>query len=119
MTRRKIGVLSGLIVSLMVFVLATRGPSAPRPNPPGTFSFAVLGDAPYYIWEDMQYAIVLKELDANDLSLVLHVGIFSGGPVRTNSTNEVSIGTTSYAIRWFTHPATARLACRGGLVTRR
>ncbi len=43
MTRRKLVVLSVLIVSLTLFVLATRGPSAPKPNPPGTFSFAVLG----------------------------------------------------------------------------
>ena len=74
LTRRKLVIIFALIVSLGIFVVATRGPSAPKPNPPGTFSFAVLGDAPYYAWEDMQYGIVLQELDANDLSLVIHVG---------------------------------------------
>lgn len=34
----------------------------------------MLGDAPYYVWEDLQYAVVLQELDANDLSLVIQVG---------------------------------------------
>ncbi len=61
-------------LAVLAFVLATRGPAAPKPNPPGTFSFAVLGDAPYYFWEDLQYGQVLKELDSNDLSLVIHVG---------------------------------------------
>jgi len=74
MTRRRLAFLSLLIVILTVFVWATSGPSKPKANPPGTFSFAVLGDAPYYFWEDLQYAIVLKELDANDLSLVIQVG---------------------------------------------
>ncbi len=74
MTRKKLLVGAILVLFTAVFFLATRGPSAPKPNPPGTFSFAVLGDAPYYVWEDLQYAIVLKELDANDLSLVIHVG---------------------------------------------
>jgi len=57
-----------------VVFLAIRGPEAPVPNPPGTFSFAVLGDAPYYVWEDLQYRLVLQALDANDLSSVIHVG---------------------------------------------
>ena len=57
-------------------LLVTRGVPAPAPNPPGTFSFAVLGDAPYYALhgETLQYRLVLQELDAHDLSLVLHVG---------------------------------------------
>jgi hypothetical protein len=65
----------GLILSLLVVVfLITRGPEAPVPNPPGTFSFAVLGDAPYYPWEDLQFQLVLKSLNANDLSWIIHVG---------------------------------------------
>ena len=74
MTRKKLLVAVILILVGAVFFFATRGPSAPKPNPPGTFSFAVLGDAPYYVWEDIQYGLVLKELDANDLSLVIQVG---------------------------------------------
>jgi hypothetical protein len=73
-TRRKLVFSCVLVVALGTFVLATRGPAAPKPNPPGTFSFAVLGDAPYFFWEDFQYSLVLKELEANDLSLVIHVG---------------------------------------------
>ena len=73
-TRRKLILLCVLLVALGAFVLATRGPATPKPNPPGTFSFAVLGDAPYYFWEDLQYSLVLQELEANDLSLVIQVG---------------------------------------------
>ncbi|HEV8482045.1 MAG TPA: metallophosphoesterase [Blastocatellia bacterium] len=62
------------LVLVAVVFLATRRPEAPIPNPPGTFSFAVLGDAPYQPWEDIQYRLVLQALNANDLSLVIHVG---------------------------------------------
>ena len=74
MIRRKLVVLVVLVVAVTIFVLATGGPAAPKPNPPGTFSFAALGDAPYYLWEDLQYSILLKELQANDLAVVIQVG---------------------------------------------
>ena len=58
------------------FAVKTRGIPPPTPNPPGSFSFAVLGDGPYYELhgEALQYRLVLREIDAHDLSLVLHVG---------------------------------------------
>ena len=59
---------------LVVGFLGTRGPEAPTPNPAGTFSFAVLGDAPYYAWEDLQFKLVLQALEANDLAFVIDVG---------------------------------------------
>lgn len=52
----------------------TRGSPPPTPNPPGTFSFAALGDAPYYEWESIQYRLVLQSLDVQPLSFVVHVG---------------------------------------------
>lgn len=72
--RRKIWIAGIILLVLVCVFLFTRGPEAPVPNPPGTFSFAVLGDAPYYIWEEMQYRLVLQALNANDLSWVIHVG---------------------------------------------
>ena len=71
---RKPWYLGLIILLLLVVFLITRGPEAPVPNPPGTFSFAVLGDAPYYPWEDLQFQLVLKSLNANDLSWIIHVG---------------------------------------------
>ena len=59
---------------LAVLVLTTRGPGPVSPNPAGTFSFAALGDAPYYPWENLQYKVVLSALDAHDLAWVIHVG---------------------------------------------
>ena len=64
----------GVLVALVGFWLATRESPAPTPNGPGGFSFAVLGDAPYYFWEDIKYRRVLRELDAHPLEWVLHVG---------------------------------------------
>jgi hypothetical protein len=72
--RGKLWLAAAILIVLVVVFLITRGPEAPTPNPPGTFSFAVLGDAPYYEWEDLQYRLVLQALDANDLSFVLDVG---------------------------------------------
>ena len=72
--RPKTWLLALTAVVLVTFFLITRGPEAPTPNPPGTFSFAVMGDAPYYEWEALQYRLVLKSLDANDLSWIIDVG---------------------------------------------
>lgn len=72
--RRRVWLLALLLLALGIGYLATRGPGAPTPNPPGSFSFAVLGDAPYFAWEDVQYRLVLSALDAHDLAWVLHVG---------------------------------------------
>ena len=65
---------AAILVATAAGYLLTRGPETPTPNPPGSFSFAVLGDAPYYSWEDLQYRLVLRSLDDHDLSWVLHVG---------------------------------------------
>ena len=73
-TGRKIWAGGIVLLSLFVFFLLTRGLKPPTPNPPGTFSFAVLGDAPYYGWEEIQYRQVLQSLDSHDLSWVIHVG---------------------------------------------
>ena len=73
-SRRKIWAGVSVLFSLVVFVLFTRGPETPTPNPPGTFSFAVLGDAPYDGWEEIQYHFVLDSLNSHDLSWVIHVG---------------------------------------------
>lgn len=72
--RRKIWVGGIVLLLLAGFFFLTRGPEPPTPNPPGTFSFAVLGDAPYYDWEELQYRLVLRSLNAHDLSWVIHVG---------------------------------------------
>jgi hypothetical protein len=55
-------------------VLSTSGPPPPTPNPPGTFVFGALGDAPYYPWEDWRYPLVLEDMDGNDLAFSIHVG---------------------------------------------
>lgn len=71
---RRSALAAALVLSLVAVFLLTRGVPPPKPNPSGTFSFAVLGDAPYYPWEDVQYPLILREMDAYDLSWILHVG---------------------------------------------
>ena len=63
-----------VLAVLVAFVVLNRGPEPPSPNPPGTWAFAVVGDAPYYIWEELQFRLVRQALDANDLAFVVHVG---------------------------------------------
>ncbi len=66
---------AGLLAAVVLFmVIRANGLSAPTPTAEGSFSFAVLGDAPYYRHEEMQYRLLLRHIDAHDLSAVIHVG---------------------------------------------
>jgi hypothetical protein len=69
-------VILGAALAVAATLVATRGIPPPTPNRPGTFSFAALGDAPYYVMhgEPLRYRLVLQDIAAHDLSLVLHVG---------------------------------------------
>jgi len=59
----------------VVVLLSTAGPPPPLPAPPaGSFAFAVMGDAPYYGWEALQFETVLDDLEAHDLDVVIDVG---------------------------------------------
>lgn len=71
--RRGIGCVAVSLILLVAFFL-TRGLDPPTPNPPGGFSFAVMGDAPYYWWEELRFRLVLKDLDAHDLTSVISIG---------------------------------------------
>jgi hypothetical protein len=75
--RRSVGPAAWLgvvVATFTVLVLSTKGPPPPTPNPPGTFAFGALGDAPYYPWEDWRYPLVLQDMDGNDLAFSIHVG---------------------------------------------
>ena len=84
MTRRRKNWLGGagavvVFAALVLFVQATGGPPEPATHPPGSFAFGALGDAPYYLSEDLRYPLVLRDVAAHDLAFVLHVGdIFWG-----------------------------------------
>jgi hypothetical protein len=54
-------------------IWTTRRVPAP-PDPEGSFAFAALGDAPYYAWEQRRFRLLLRDMDAHDLSWVLHIG---------------------------------------------
>jgi hypothetical protein len=73
MRRVRIGC-AAIAIALIAFLVIKRGPEPPRPNPPATWSFAVLGDAPYYPWEEVKYRLTLRELASNDLAFIIHVG---------------------------------------------
>jgi hypothetical protein len=61
-----------LTLGLVSFLI--RGVHPPTPNPPGTFSFGVMGDAPYNVLEEAQFRLVLRDLDAHDLTTVISIG---------------------------------------------
>ncbi len=52
-------VVAVIAAALIAFILTTRGIEPSKPNPPGTFSFAVLGDAPYDWWAEIKFRRVL------------------------------------------------------------
>jgi len=43
------------------------------------FSFAVIGDTPYYSGEEWMFVDMLKEIDREDLAFVVHIGDFKSG----------------------------------------
>ena len=71
--RRWAFVFAGVAVAAAA-ISAARSVPAPTPNPPGSFAFAALGDAPYYRWEQRRFRLALRDMDAHDLSWVVHVG---------------------------------------------
>jgi hypothetical protein len=76
--RHALSVVATLIGAAVVAVVVLAGPPPPSPLEPATFAFAALGDAPYYFWQDIRYGLVLADMNAHDLTWVLHVGdIFS------------------------------------------
>ena len=59
--------------------------AAPAPDAPGAprrFAFALVGDVPYGEAGAARFAGVLRELDADDLACVIHVGDLKGGGER-------------------------------------
>jgi len=71
--RRGIGCVAVSLILVVAFFL-TRGLDPPTPNPRGSFSFAVMGDAPYFWWEALRFRLVLEDLDAHDLTSVISIG---------------------------------------------
>jgi hypothetical protein len=71
--RRAVGGVAVLLIFIAGFFL-TRGLPPPTPNPPGGFSFGVMGDAPYYWWEELRFRLVLQDLDAHDLTSIISIG---------------------------------------------
>jgi hypothetical protein len=67
-----------LFLVAVVYVLAMGGARwyvpPPAPNPPGSFAFAALGDAPYNPIELRRFRLVLRDMEAHDLRWVLHIG---------------------------------------------
>ena len=74
--------LIALLAVVGIAIAVRSGPPPPRPDPPGAFSFGVLGDAPYNPWEDRKYPRVLADMDAHELRFVIHVGDLFSGPCR-------------------------------------
>ncbi len=72
--RRALQAGAAALAALAVLIAFTHGPPPHSANPPGAFSFAALGDSPYNILENLQYRVVLQDLNAHDLSVVIHVG---------------------------------------------
>lgn len=57
-------------------------PAAPRAAPaaaPESFSFALIGDAPYWPEEEARFVAMLGELDREELAFIAHVGDFKHG----------------------------------------
>jgi hypothetical protein len=58
---------------------ALAGPALAADARRHSFSFAVLGDTPYFAWEALRLEQLLEELNGEDLAFVLHVGDIKSG----------------------------------------
>jgi hypothetical protein len=67
-------VVLGLGVLIVGWLAFDRAEPIPADPPPGSFAFAVSGDSPYYLWEEIQFRRMLRQLEDSDLTWVLHVG---------------------------------------------
>ena len=55
---------------------------ATAPPPPGSLSFALMGDLPYNAGEELRFEELLRQVDADaSLAFALHVGDFKGGGI--------------------------------------
>jgi hypothetical protein len=67
--------LSSLVRALALAAFLTAGPVHAQ----GSFSFAVIGDTPYFAIEERGFVTMLRELDAAPLAFVVHVGDIKRG----------------------------------------
>src|SRR4030095_9171333 len=64
----------GVVGVLGIASFFMRALAPPTPNPPGSFSIGIMGDAPYFLTEEIRFRLVLQDLDAHDLTTVISVG---------------------------------------------
>jgi hypothetical protein len=72
--RRRASLVVAVLASAVALAIATGDLPPVATTPPGSFAFAVLGDAPYNLPEVPRYRRVLRDLEAHDLAFVVHVG---------------------------------------------
>jgi hypothetical protein len=90
---RPVTLLSIAVLAVGAFILLTRGLPPATPNPPGTFAFGALGDAPYDPLESWRYPLMLQDLDQHDLDFAIHVGDIFWRPCSTERYER--------SLRWF------------------
>ena len=63
------------VIAILTFVLlGLLGRIKTEPDPPDSFSFAVLGDAPYHWWEERNFEHLIDQLNEAPVDFVVHVG---------------------------------------------
>lgn len=73
--RRKLWIVIAAAIVVAVAILVHRSGLRPAAaTPPGSFSFGVFGDAPYFPDEELRYPFLLQHIDAHDLRFAVHVG---------------------------------------------
>ena len=63
-----------VLALVLIAIVLDRNEPPPEELPPGSFAFAVLGDAPYYPWEEIRFRRLLRQMNASDLASVVHIG---------------------------------------------
>ncbi len=63
-----------VVAVLAVILIGLVGRIETEPDPQGSFSFAVLGDAPYHWWEEKRFERLIEHLNGTPVEFVVHVG---------------------------------------------
>jgi hypothetical protein len=70
------------MILILLGLALTLGARAALSSPGAPFAFAIVGDAPYNGLEEAAFAQMLKQIDAEGLAFVVHVGDFKSGASR-------------------------------------
>jgi len=67
------------VIRLILAIAFALAPALAQAQADARFSFALIGDTPYFFGEEWMFADMLKDIDREELAFVVHIGDFKNG----------------------------------------